>query len=174
MSQDLPHPDPQPHRAPSWLVRWPGLVLFIVLCELVGIVGALTTETGSSPWYASLEKPAFQPPSWLFGPVWTLLYALMAIAAWRILRLGWERDAVRTALKVFVLQLVLNATWTPVFFGAQAIAMALVIIVALWLVLLITILAFRPLDRVAAWLLAPYLAWVTFAAVLNGAIVALN
>jgi tryptophan-rich sensory protein len=153
---------------------WRGLLVLVVGCELVGVVGALTTGTGSSPWYLALAKPSFQPPGWVFGPVWTLLYALMGIAAWRVVRRGTATPGVRRALVLFGVQLALNAAWSPVFFGAHAITAALVILVALWAVLLLTVLAFRPLDRPAAWLLVPYLAWTTFAAVLNGAIVALN
>lgn len=153
--------------------RLPGLLLAVVLCEAVGIVGALTTATGDSPWYQALEKPVFQPPSWVFGPVWTVLYALMGIAAWRVWRR--RRDvAVGGAMGLFVVQLVLNGIWTPVFFGAHRIRLALVILVALVVVLTATIRSFRRVDPLAAGLLVPYLLWVLFATVLNASIVALN
>lgn len=151
-----------------------GVVAFVVVCELAGVVGVLTTETGTSTWYRELAKPAFQPPGWVFGPVWTLLYALMGVAAWRVWRLARATPGRRRALLLFGLQLALNAAWSPVFFGAQAIAAALVVIVALWGALVATVLAFRRLDRAAALLLLPYLAWVTFAAILNEHILALN
>ena len=153
---------------------WLTAALFVLVCELAGILGALTTQTGSSTWYQALAKPWFQPPSWVFGPVWVLLYALMGIAAWRIWRRGMEQPGVRRALGLFVLQLVLNAAWSPVFFGAHQIGLALAILAALWLVLAGTIRVFATLDRTAAWLLDPYLAWVTFALVLNAAILHLN
>ena len=156
------------------LPRWPTVIPFVLVCQLAGIVGVLTTETGTSTWYRELAKPSFQPPGWVFGPVWTLLYALMGIAAWRVWRLGVERPGVGRALGLFAVQLLLNAAWSPIFFGAHAIGPALAVLAALWLTLLATIVAFRPLDRIAALLLAPYLAWVTFATVLNASILALN
>jgi tryptophan-rich sensory protein len=153
---------------------WWSAVPFVLVCQLAGALGALTTETGTSGWYGDLAKPAFQPPGWVFGPVWTLLYALMGVAAWRIWRLGTTDPGVRRALALFGLQLALNAAWTPIFFGAHRVGWALVVLAALWLALLATLLAFRPLDRWASWLLAPYLAWVSFAVVLNAAILDLN
>ena len=153
---------------------WWGWIPFVLVCELVGVVGALTTDTGTSPWYRTLAKPAFQPPGWVFGPVWTLLYALMGVAAWRVWRLGPDTPGVRLALALFAAQLVLNAVWSPVFFGAHRIGLALVILAALWLVLVPTTFAFFRLDRPAGGLLLPYLAWVSFAVVLNASIWRLN
>ncbi len=153
---------------------WRGALVFVIACQLAGVIGALTTETGSSPWYQELAKPSFQPPGWVFGPVWTLLYALMGIAAWRVWRLLSSKPSARVALLLFGTQLVLNAVWSPVFFRAHAITAALVILIGLWAVLTATLVAFFRLDRNAGVLLVPYLAWVTFAAVLNGTIVALN
>ena len=153
---------------------WLAAAFFVLACELAGVLGALATQTGTSAWYQELAKPWFQPPPWVFGPVWTLLYALMGIAAWRVWRGGMEKPGVRWALGLFALQLGLNAAWSPVFFGAHEIGFALAILAALWLVLAATIRAFALLDRAAAWLLAPYLAWVTFALVLNAAILHLN
>ena len=158
--------------------RWKRLgvaALFVIGCELVGIIGALTTATGGSSWYAALEKPSFTPPDWLFGPVWTLLYALMGIAAFLVWREGWRPPrSARAALGLFAAQLVLNGIWTPVFFGAEQIAGGAVVIVALWLALALTIRAFFRVSRLAGWLLVPYLLWVTYAAALNFAIWALN
>lgn len=148
--------------------------LFVVGCELVGIVGALLTVTGEGSWYQALAKPAFQPPNWLFGPMWTLLYALMGLAAFRVWREGTDRRDVRVALGLFVAQLVLNGIWTPIFFGAQSIVGGAVVIVALLVVLAFTIRAFFRVSRTAGWLLVPYLLWVGYATALNLSIWWLN
>ena len=124
-------------------------------------------------WYAELAKPAWNPPNWIFAPVWTFLYILMGVAAWVCwLRAGWERG--RAALAVFVLQLVLNFTWSWIFFGTHRMGWALVEIVILWSAILLTILLFARKSVTAAALLVPYLLWVTFAAVLNAALWHLN
>lgn len=124
-------------------------------------------------YYAALAKPAWAPPPWIFGPVWTLLYLMMAIAAWLVWRQGgWK--AQRGPLSLYVLQLVLNALWTPLFFGLRNPGLALVEIVFLGIAIVLTGRAFRPASRVALWLLVPYLVWVVFAAALNFAIWRLN
>lgn len=117
-------------------------------------------------WYASLRKPAWNPPGWIFGPVWTALYTMMAVAAWMVWRHGGF-TAQRRPLALFLLQLALNAAWTPLFFGWHRPGLAFAEIVLLWLAIAATLVAFRPVSRAAAWLLAPYLAWVSFATVLN-------
>lgn len=150
------------------------LVLHVLGANAIGLVGALTTATGDSAWYQALAKPAFQPPSWVFGPVWTLLYTLMGVAAWRVSRAPAPPRIVRTALVVYALQLVLNGAWTPVFFGAQAPRAGLVILLLLVAAVVATLVTFRRADRLAGWLLVPYLLWVVFAAVLNASIVALG
>lgn len=150
------------------------IVLFIFLCQLAGAVGAWTTATGASAWYQSLEKPAFTPPDWLFSPVWITLYTLMGVAAYLVWRRRWERYQVKSALGLFILQLLLNAAWTPVFFGAEAIRAAAVVIVLLWCVLLVTVWRFFTVSIAAGLLLVPYLLWVTYAAVLNIALWVLN
>ncbi len=149
-------------------------MLFVLGCELVGIAGALTAAAGDSPWYDALEKPPFNPPPWLFGPVWTALYALMGIAAFLVWRAGTDRPEVKRALGLFAAQLVLNGIWTPVFFGAESIVGGAVVIVTLLVVLALTVRAFFRVSRVAAWLLVPYLLWVGFAALLNLSIWGLN
>lgn len=124
-------------------------------------------------WFAALAKPSWQPPNWLFGPVWTALYLMMGLAA----GLVWLRGpstAVRAALTVFAVQLVLNALWTPVFFGARALGAALLVILLMWLAIALTIMRFWPVHRLAAALLLPYLAWVSFATALNAALWRLN
>lgn len=137
------------------------LLLFLALSFLAALGGALFPPGED---YARLVRPAFAPPSWLFGPVWTALYIMMAVAAWRV----WQRvGAWSPALRAWYLQLALNAAWTPLFFGLGWRGVALLEMIALWLVILITAQRFRPHDRTAFWLLLPYLAWVSFAMVLN-------
>jgi translocator protein len=143
----------------------------ILLCQAAGALGALTTQTGGSSWYQTLEKPSFNPPGWVFGPVWTLLYALMGIALFLLIR-QWPGS--RLAIILFAVQLMLNAAWTPVFFGAHQIGAALLVIVILWLAIAATMAAAWFAAPAASLLLAPYLLWVTFATVLNAAFWRLN
>ena len=143
------------------------LVAFIVATFCAPLAGMWSLP---GAWYAALAKPPWNPPAWIFGPAWTLLYTLMAVAAWLV----WKRDGWRRPLLLYWLQLVLNAAWTPIFFGAHQLGWALVEIVALWLAILLTLLSFRRINPLAAWLLAPYLAWVTFATALNFALWRLN
>ncbi len=114
-------------------------------------------------WYLALDKPAWNPPAWLFGPAWTLLYTLMAVAAWLV----WKRVGFTRPLGFYFVQLALNAAWTPIFFRAHQLGWALIEIVALWIAILATLLSFRRVNTAAGWLFVPYLAWVTFATVLN-------
>ncbi len=146
--------------------------LAILLCNAVGIAGALLTSTDTD-WYQTLTKPSFQPPGWVFGPVWTLLYTLMGVALFRVF-VRRSAPGGSAALTLFGVQLLLNAIWSPLFFGAQAITAALVVIVLMVLAVVATMRSFWGIDRPAAWLLAPYLAWIGFATVLNGALLALN
>ena len=150
------------------------LIVFIVACELVGILGAATTGTGLTDWYQGLTKPSFQPPSWVFGPMWTVLYALMGFAVWRIWHRRGDAAARKRALTWFGAQLALNGIWSPIFFGAHATGIALIVIIALWFAVLGTILSFRKIDKTAGNALWLYLAWVSFATLLNAAIVKLN
>jgi translocator protein len=149
--------------------RWIGLVVWIGLSLLAGVVGS---QFQPGEWYATLAKPSWNPPSWVFAPVWTTLYALMGVAAWLV----WDphRGAAQTALTLFVLQLIANAAWSWLFFGLQSPFLAFIDIVVLWLLIIATTLAFRRLRPIAAALLLPYLAWVTFAAALNYQIWRLN
>ncbi len=124
-------------------------------------------------WYASLEKPSWNPPNWIFGPVWTALYILMAVAAWLVwTRGGWTTQM--RPLTLFLVQLTLNAAWTPLFFGIKNPGLAFAEIILLWLAIAATLIVFRPVSRTAAWLLAPYLAWVSFALWLNFTLWQLN
>ena len=142
---------------------WLALAGWWLLCLAAGSLGAWF---GPGEWYASLEKPSWNPPGWVFGPVWTALYTMMAVAAWLVWRKGgWCGQ--RQPLLLFHAQLALNALWTPLFFGLHRPGVAFAEIVLLWLAIATTLAAFRPVSRLAAWLLAPYLAWVSFAAALN-------
>lgn len=144
------------------------LVPFLVLVLGGGFgIGALTVP---GDWYSGLAKPAFNPPNWLFGPVWTCLYVLIAIAGSRTFR----RDRRGVAMKAWWLQLALNFAWPVAFFAAHAIAAALAVVLALLGTIIVFMVASRRLDPLAAWLFAPYAAWVGFAMALNGSILALN
>jgi len=150
------------------------LVVCVVVCEAAGVIGALTTDTGRSAWYQGLIKPSFNPPGWVFGPVWTTLYLLMGIAAFLVWREGASRAGVGWALVLFAGQLALNAVWTPVFFGLHSMGGALAIILLMWGAIVATIVAFWPISHAAAMLLIPYLLWVSFATVLNASFWMLN
>jgi tryptophan-rich sensory protein len=150
------------------------LVIAIGISELAGIIGSVFTISAIPNWYAGLVKPALNPPAWVFGPAWTTLYALMGIAAFLIWRMGWERKEVKMALGVFGIQLFLNAIWSIIFFGLQNPGWALVNIIFLWLAIVWTIAVFYKISKPAAYLLVPYLLWVSFASYLNYSIWALN
>lgn len=150
--------------------RWLALIAWIVLCFAAAAPAGLFPP---GEWHAALNKPAWNPPSWVFGPVWSTLYVLMAVSAWLVWRRGGFA-AQRRPLSLFLVQLALNAAWSPLFFGLKQPGVAFVGIVLLWLAILATILAFRRVHPTAAWLLVPYLAWVSFAAFLNGTLWRLN
>lgn len=151
-----------------------GVIIAIVVCELAGIVGSLFTTPSIPGWYAGLVKPSFNPPAWVFAPVWTTLYAMMGLAAWLIYEKGLRRPEVKKALTVFAAQLLLNTLWSIVFFGAHQLLGAVIVIVLLWAMILWTILLFRKISKAAAWLLVPYILWVSFASVLTVTICVLN
>lgn len=151
------------------------LVTAFGLSFSAAFIGTLfTSRHVLDTWYSSLNKPIFTPPGWLFGPVWTALYALMAISAFLVWQKGLDMRAVRIALAFFLLQLVLNALWTPLFFGAKMPGLAFAEILLLWAAIAFTILTFAKVSCTAALLLLPYIAWVTFAAILNASIWLLN
>ncbi|MCE9541864.1 tryptophan-rich sensory protein [Candidatus Kaiserbacteria bacterium] len=151
-----------------------GLVVAVLGSEMAGIVGAFFTTLSIPTWYATLIKPEWNPPAWLFGPVWTILFAMMGAAAFLIWKQGLERPDVRRALMLFIVQLAINTLWSAFFFGARNIGGALVEIGFLWLAIVATIIVFGRISRAAAWLLVPYLLWVSFAAYLNYTIWILN
>jgi len=150
------------------------LVISIVACLAAGAIGSVFTRSAIPTWYATLEKPSFNPPNWLFAPVWTFLYILMGVAAFLVWRKGLENRQVRIALIVFLIQLVLNALWSVVFFGLESPLYGLIVISILWIAILVTVIKFFRISRVASVLMWPYLLWVTFAAVLNSSIWLLN
>jgi benzodiazapine receptor len=143
------------------------LLISIVICELAGIIGSVFTAPSIPIWYAGLEKPKLSPPNWVFGPVWTTLFVLMGIAAFLVWTRGLERKEVRTALGIFIGQLILNALWSIIFFGMKSPGGAFIEIIFLWLAIVVTIIAFYKISKPAAWLLIPYILWVSFAVYLN-------
>ena len=149
------------------------LLILVVACYGAATVGGLAGAGADDGWYAELAKPSWTPPAWVFGPVWTLLYGLMAVAAWLVwLQRGQRRVAV--ALVLFGVQLGFNAAWSPLFFGLHRPGLAFIDLVLLWGALVATVWAFLRQRPVAGLLLLPYLGWVSFAAVLNLAIWRLN
>lgn len=146
---------------------WWVLIGFIVLSEGAGIIGSIFTTSAIGTWYTTLTRPDLAPPNWIFGPVWTTLFFLMGVAAFLVWRQGWQRSTVRGALGIFFVQLVLNTLWSIIFFNFQALGAALIEIVVLWCAICATIAAFGKVSKPAAWLLVPYIVWVSFAAYLN-------
>lgn len=159
---------------PSPVKNFGAFLVCLALCAAAGMIGSAATLPEIPGWYASLEKPPFNPPNWIFGPVWTFLYILMAFSLWRVWRAGPNAPGRRRAIGLFLAQLVLNALWSVVFFGLHSPAGGLVVIVLLIGTLVLTMRAFWPIDRTAAHLLVPYLAWVAFASLLNASILWLN
>ncbi len=149
------------------------LLAFVALCFGAVLVGSAFTQPSVPEWYASLVKPSFTPPSWLFGPVWSVLYLAMAVAGWLVWRRKRE-SSVALPLALFGGQLVLNALWSILFFGIRAPGLALVEILTLWAAIFATLLCFWRISTLAGWFLVPYLAWVSFAMILNFEIWRLN
>jgi len=149
------------------------LATAIILTVVLGGVGGLVTSPEIPTWYAGLIKPSFNPPNWLFGPVWTTLYILMGISCYLV----WKQPASAArnkALYLFIVQFALNFCWSFIFFGMHETGWALAEMMVLWIAILITIFAFARFSKTAAWLLVPYISWVSFAMLLNGAIWRLN
>ena len=152
----------------------PKLIISVVGCELVGILGTPFAISAIPTWYVTLHRPMFAPPNWVFGPTWTLLYFLMGVAFYLIWKQGFEKKKVKTAGLFFLAQLGLNLIWSPIFFGLRAPLLGLVVIVAMWTLIVMTMKKFYPLSRLALYLLVPYLLWVSLATTLNASIVILN
>lgn len=143
------------------------LLLSIIVCLSAGLIGSLFTVAAIPTWYAALIKPSFSPPNWIFAPVWTTLYILMAVAMYLV----WQKKG---TLKLFLIHLVVNAGWSVVFFGLRSIPGGMVVIIILWGLIVAVIRQFYRIDRRAAYLLLPYLVWVSFASILNFSLLVLN
>lgn len=153
--------------------RWLPLGLFLLVASVAALIGSIATAAGLATWYPALRKPAWTPPAWIFAPVWTALYILMSVAAWRVWRQAAPREARRT-FAWFAAQLSLNALWSVLFFGLQRPGAALVEGIVLWLLLVAMLSRFWRVDRVAGMLWASYVTWVGFAMLLNAALWRLN
>jgi tryptophan-rich sensory protein len=155
-------------------MNWISYIVSILIAQGAGGIGGLFTASKIPTWYASLVMPSWQPPTWVFGPVWTTLYLLMGVAAAIIWNQRQRSPHARTALAIYAVQLVLNVLWSVFFFGLQSPALAFVCIVVLWCAIAATLYQFWRISRVAGALLVPYILWVSFAAVLNYTIWSLN
>jgi len=154
-------------------MKWLKLIFAIIIAQLAGAIGGLFTITSTGSWYSNLIKPSFNPPNWLFGPVWILLYFLMGISLYLVLTSKKSKNR-KIGLYLFFTQLVLNSVWSILFFGLQNPLFAFIEIILLWAAILLTIIYFYKVKKTASYLLIPYLAWVTFAAILNLSIHILN
>jgi translocator protein len=145
---------------------WLSLVPFLVVCFVAAAIGSVATNRSVNTWYPQLRKPDWNPPKWVFGPVWSVLFAMMALSAWLVWRAAGWRGA-ESALLLFAIQLALSPIWSVVFFGMRAIGGAFAEILLLWMMIIATAVAFSSISFLAAWLLIPYVAWVAFASYLN-------
>jgi len=150
------------------------LTISILICQLAGIIGSIFTASSITGWYASLNKPSFNPPNWIFSPVWITLFLLMGISLYIVWSSKTKINYKKTAFIFFGLQLLLNSLWSIIFFGFQAPFYAFIEIILLWIFILFTIIVFYRISRLASYLLMPYILWVSFAAVLNFFIFILN
>jgi tryptophan-rich sensory protein len=151
------------------------IIYVVAICLAIGYLSSFVTQSSISTWYPTIEKPFFNPPNWVFAPVWTILYITMGVAAGMIWnKLESNKTAVKKALFFFTAQLLLNALWSYLFFGLNNILLALIEIILLWLIIFETYTIFKQLDKTAGRLLIPYLAWVGFATILTGSIYILN
>ncbi|TRZ94338.1 MAG: tryptophan-rich sensory protein [Dehalococcoidia bacterium] len=146
----------------------------IIACQCAGLVGSIFTADAIQTWYTTLQKPSFTPPNWLFAPAWVTLYLLMGISAFLIWRTGLDKRQTRTALILFLIQLILNTLWSVAFFGLESPLYGIIVIVILWSAILLTILRFLRISTAAGVLMLPYILWVSFAAILNISIFMLN
>lgn len=150
------------------------LLASILLCQLAGVIGSVFTASSLENWYFLLEKPSFNPPSWVFFPVWTTLYTLMGISLYLVWEKGLQKPEVKKGILIFGIQLGLNSLWSFLFFGLKSPYYAFIEIILLWFAIFLTILQFRKISKTASYLLLPYIVWVSFAAVLNYYIWILN
>lgn len=150
-----------------------GLIGFLALCLSVAAIGGMVTQTSVRDWYQQIPKPAFTPPDWVFAPTWTLLYVLMALAAWIVWRRR-DRPSIKLPMAAFGSQLLLNLAWSFIFFGTKSVGWALIEIVFLWAAIATTLVLFWRVNRIAGWLFVPYLSWVSYAVALNASIYMLS
>ena len=150
------------------------LVLCIALPLIAGFIGAVFTLPAIPGWYAGLQKPVFTPPSWVFGPVWTVLYVLMGISLWLVIREGWQSRSSRIGVALFIVQLAANVGWSVIFFGLHMLAAAFVEVLVLFCLIAATMAVFLKISRTAGLLLVPYLCWTAFASFLTGMVWVLN
>jgi benzodiazapine receptor len=151
------------------------ILIFVATCLAVGYLSGTVTRSSVTTWFPTLIKPSFNPPAWVFAPVWSFLYIIMGVAAGRVWsHIDFKREEVRNALIFFIIQLTLNAAWSLVFFGLKNPLLALIEIVLLWLMIYETYIKFAKIDKIAGYLFIPYLLWVSFATVLNASIWWLN
>lgn len=150
------------------------LVTSIIICLFAGFIGSIFTSPSIPTWYATLIKPSFNPPDWIFAPVWTALFALMGISLYLVWNKGLQDKKVKISLSLFGLQLVLNVLWSFLFFGLHSPFYAFLEIIILWIAIVLTILNFFKVSRTAGLLLLPYIFWISFAAILNFSIWRLN
>ena len=150
------------------------ILVVVVTCLVVGYFSGMVTRLAITTWYPTLVKPSFNPPNWIFAPVWTTLYILMGIALYIVWKSTATASIKQTAILLFVVQLTLNFFWSILFFKFQLTGWAFVEIIAMWVAILFTILWFGKISSTAAWLLVPYICWVSFASLLNYSIYKLN
>jgi len=150
------------------------LIISILICQGAGAIGSLFTSPAISTWYATIQKPSFNPPNWIFAPVWILLFLLMGLSLYLIWSNGFKRKGTKIAISIFFVQLILNILWSILFFGLQSPLFAFIEIIILWFAILLTIISFYKVSKIAAYLLMPYIIWVSFASVLNFSILIIN
>lgn len=154
--------------------NWQKFFVAVIMCELAGVVGSIFTASAIPTWYASLVRPTFSPPNWIFGPVWITLYFLMGVALFLIWQKGLKDKKNIFAFRFFISHLFINSIWSIIFFGLQNPLWAFFDIILLWFMIAVLIIKFSEIDKRAAYLLVPYMLWVSFASVLNFAIFVLN
>ena len=150
------------------------LIIAIAIPIAIGATAGLFTVTGVGSWYQTINKPSWNPPGWVFAPVWTTLYVMMGVSLYLVWKSGVSNNLKRTAIGLFAVQLILNFFWSFIFFDQQQPGWAFVEIIAMWVFILLTIFAFAKVNKTAAWLLVPYISWVSFATILNYTIWKLN
>ena len=149
-------------------------ILAILLCESVGIISGLIANANNNQWLETLNKPSWNPPAYLFGPVWTTLYVMLGIALFLVWKSNSDKSVKQQAIRWWAIQMVFNFLWSFIFFNQHQIGLAFLDIFVMWIIITVTIFAFAKINKLAAWLLVPYIAWVTFAGILNFAIWRMN